>query len=186
MLCASRAVSPGFGSEYRLVVEGERAGTGDAPVKICDNRGCYNHASARYCGGEPFPTPSGCGFEFKFAPKLTPGSSDAPLMRLVQPEVNYFKVDKVVYALHRKTGSPDMMRVSYFCGLNMYREFVCFEHEGYAGKRARDWWRTRTGYNGDIFPTSQQAVDYAKNLKIPYRIRVWVNKKYPEILSYEF
>uniref|UniRef100_A0AAU6W1G7 DNA/RNA helicase protein n=1 Tax=Pseudomonas phage Pavpe01 TaxID=3138545 RepID=A0AAU6W1G7_9VIRU len=161
-------------------------GGGDAPVRICDNCGCYNHASARWCGGSPFPTPSGCGHEFTFEPKLFAGASDAPLLRSDQPEVEYFDVQKVIYSLHQKEGSPDMMKVSYFCGIRMFKEFVCLEHNGFAGKRARDWWRSRTGYDGDQFPTAIQAVDWSHNLRIPAKVRVWVNKKYPEILSYEY
>lgn len=161
-------------------------GGGDAPVRICDNCGCYNHASARWCGGEPFPTPSGCGHEFVFKPKIFQGSSDAPLLRSDQPEVEYFEVKKVIYSLHQKDSAPDMMKVSYFCGLRMFKEFICLEHTGYAGKRARDWWRKNTGYDGEEFPTSQQAVDWSPNLRVPSKIRVWINKKYPEILSYEY
>lgn len=161
-------------------------GGGDAPVRICDNCGCYNHASARYCGGEPFPTPSGCGQEFKFEPKIFTGASNAPLLKSDQPVVEYFKVKKVIYSIHRKEGAPDMMRVSYFCGIKMFREYICFEHTGYAQRKARTWWTQRTGYTGEHFPTSQQAVDWSSNLPIPNKIKVWTNKKYPEILAYEF
>ncbi|AXC34306.1 DNA helicase [Escherichia phage Halfdan] len=161
-------------------------GGGDAPVRICDNCGCYNHASARWCGGSPFPTPSGCGHEFKFEPKLFAGASEEALLRSDFPQVEYFDVQKVLYSLHQKEGAPDMMKVSYFCGIRMFKEFICLEHSGFAGKRARDWWRARTGYDGDEFPTAQQAVDWSPNLRIPSKVKVWVNKKYPEIMSYEY
>jgi len=161
-------------------------GGGDAPCRICPKCDAYNHASARWCGGEPYPTLSGCGEEFVFKPKIFAGASEESLLRSDFPQVEYFDVSKVIYSLHQKEGTPDMMKVSYFCGVRMFKEFICLEHSGFAAKKARDWWRSRTGYDGDQFPTSSQAVEWSSNLRIPSKIRVWVNKKYPEIMSYEY
>ena len=161
---------------------------GDAPVKECPKCECFNHASARYCGGVPYPTPAGCGTEFIYEPdsKLSKTASDLEILKNDLPQLEYFDVKKVLYTLHRKENSPDIMKVSYICGVKSYNEFVCLDHSGYAAKRAKEWWTMRTGYKGDEFPTSQQAIEYSPNLPIPSRIKVWVNKKYPEIMNYEF
>jgi len=59
------------------------------------------------------------------------------------PEV--YKVADVVIGRHCKDGSPDSLVVRYICGLRIFREWICLDHEGYAGKRAQDWWQTRFG-----------------------------------------
>ena len=55
------------------------------------------------------------------------------------------QVDSVSVNRHSKPGSPDSLRVTYRCGLSTYREWVCLDHHGYAGTKARAWWRARFG-----------------------------------------
>lgn len=58
-----------------------------------------------------------------------------------QPEV--FKVDAVHVNRHIKPGEPDSLRVQYRCGLSMFREWVCLDHDGPSGAIAQAWWRKR-------------------------------------------
>ncbi|CUS06487.1 putative helicase [Acinetobacter phage Loki] len=161
---------------------------GDAPVKICPKCGTYNHASARYCGGEPFPTFGGCGLEFIYDPndKLYHHASEKPILVSDLPIVEMMKVTKVLYSAHNKKDMPPSMKVTYICGIKQFTEYVCLEHSGIAQKKAFKWWTQRTGYEGDQMPTTAQAVNYSSNLPMPNRIKVWTNKQYPEIMSYEF
>lgn len=55
------------------------------------------------------------------------------------------KVDTVYVRRHLKPGSPDSLRVQYRCGLSMFREWVCLDHPGYAGKSAYSWYERRFG-----------------------------------------
>ncbi|AHI60016.1 TPA: DEAD/DEAH box helicase [Salmonella enterica] len=164
--------------------------TGDAPVKICPNPACkmYNHASARYCGGEPFPTFSGCGYEFIYDPndRLYHHASEKPILVSDLPELEMMKVTKVLYSVHNKENMPPSMKVTYICGVKSFTEYICLQHSGMAQRKAFAWWTQRTGYTGDQMPTTAQAVNYSSHLPIPNRIKVWTNKKYPEIMSYEF
>jgi len=122
-------------------------GGGDAPVRICDCCGVYNHASARYCGGGSNPEDArsmgGCGYEFTFESKIVSFASTEDLIKSDAPVVEYFNVDRVIYHRHEKLGSKPTIKVSYHCGLRAFNEFVCLEHGGFAGKHARDWWRQR-------------------------------------------
>lgn len=61
----------------------------------------------------------------------------------VLSEPVWLDVDDVTVHLHRKNGSPDSMRVQYRCGLTTVSEWVCLDHEGFPGKKARTWWRSR-------------------------------------------
>ncbi len=53
------------------------------------------------------------------------------------------KVGGVSYSRHDKRGGRPSLKVSYSCGLTTYREWVCFEHQGYARRKAEEWWRKR-------------------------------------------
>src|SRR5690606_8567382 len=99
---------------------------GEAPVKCCESCGTYNHASVRYCGY--------CGTEFIIQTKLKQAASTQELIKASdEPVVEVFKVDYVAYGQHVKAGSPPMVKVSYYCGLRKFDEYVCPEHTNFAG-----------------------------------------------------
>jgi len=158
-------------------------GGGDAPVRICECCSAYNHARAQFC--------CNCGNEFSFTSKLVKTASTHEVMRGDDPIIEYLPVSRVLYNLHEKRSptsgellSPPSIRVSYICGIQMFNEWVCLEHPGMAGKRARDWWRQRMGEEP---PTSTyEALNSVQRARVPSKIRVHLNKKYPEILNYEF
>lgn len=150
---------------------------GVAPVRICPQCGVYNHARSVVC--------EACGFVFPKIEKIFGASSNLDLIKREEPIIVNCDVQRVIYNRHQKHDKPPMIKVSYFCGLMMYSEWLCFEHTGFAQKKARDWWRARTG----LFvapPTTEEALKCVSQLPVPKRIRVSVNKKYPEILSAEF
>jgi DNA repair protein RadD len=153
-----------------------KKGCGHAPVKTCEVCGVYNHASVRFC--------TACGAEFHSQIKFGPNASTDELIRQGTPEVSKFKVDRVTYSVHRKEGRPDSIEVSYFTGLRMFKEWVCLEHEGYAKKKSRDWWRQRTSHADNVPQTTFEAMQRITNLRVPTHINVWVNKKHPEIMGY--
>lgn len=151
-------------------------GTGEIPIKQCDDCGCLNHISARFC--------LNCGAEFVFQEKITANASTAALIVRDEPQVELFKVDRVTYSPHIKFGSPPSLKVSYFCGMRRFTEWVCLEHRTGIEHKAQAWWRKRS----DVPPPStiEEALTYASQLKVPNQIRVWVNRKYPEILAHLF
>ena len=54
-------------------------------------------------------------------------------------------VDEVSVHRHRKPGAPDSIRVVYRCGVSQFSEWICPDHSGFAGQKARQWWMTRFG-----------------------------------------
>ncbi len=153
---------------------------GDAPVKECPVCMCYVHASLRWCNGE-MPDGSACTHEFKFETKLKQSASTADLIAGDMPVTEVRAVDHISIAVHSKEGVPDMLKVSYFCGLQMYQEYVCVGHSNFAGKKARQWWRART--DEEMPNDARAALEKAVKLKPATHLRIWVNKKYPEILA---
>lgn len=154
-------------------------GPGTAPVRICENCSVYCHASLTLCPN--------CGFEFFRAVKFGYVAGTDALIRgnIEEPVVGVFKVDRVVYTRHSREGRPTSLRASYYCGLRKFDDWVSLEHDGYPRKKAHDWWRDRAE-NPEPPETVEEAFVRLKELRTPTSIRVWVNKKYPEILYYDY
>ena len=115
------------------------------PKKICPNCQQELHAAARECScGFLFPPPK---------PRHSGEASGEELLAAMAPPQKWL-VDGMRLGLwtNKKTGSRTL-RVDYDCQLdgsagNLSREviseWVCLEHEGYAGKKAADWWAARS------------------------------------------
>lgn len=154
-------------------------GGGEAPVRICESCGTYNHAAARVC--------IFCGEEFTFAPKIIASASTEELVKSDLPVIEWFDVQQVHYYNHEKAGSQPSIRVCYFVegGMQRFDEWICLQHTGLASKKARDWWRQR--FPGSFVPeTTAEGLQHIDKLRVPRRIKVWVNKKHPEVLGYEY
>lgn len=154
--------------------KGQKAGT--APVRTCELCSTYNHASARHCVC--------CGAEFTFQVKIKETAGTGDLIKIDEPVVETIAVDRVTYAPHEKPGMPTSVVVTYYCGLNRYREFVCPEHTGWAGRKAKSWWEGR--HSGPAPATTRRFIEQSDQLAIPTKVRVWLNKKYPEVLGVAF
>ena len=152
--------------------KGEKGG--EAPVKLCDVCQTYNHASVRNCVH--------CGAEFSFAVKIVTSASSDALLKDDTPQTDVFEVTQILYSVYAKIDRPPMLKVQYYCGLRTFTEYVCIEHDGFAQRMARKWWKERTA---ESFPESTlDAVEHLSSLAVPTHINVWLNKKYPEILAH--
>lgn len=161
-------------------------GGGEAPVKVCPICDSYMHASVRKCTGTK-KDGTQCTHEFTFELKLKQEASTDEVIKGDLPIVERFPISNVVFSKHVKMGKPDAMRVSYYCGLQKFEEYVCVEHGGFAGKKARDWMRARMPDPSLPIPeTTIRALEYAENFKVPKSVAVWINKKYPEIMSFDW
>lgn len=164
--------------------KGGGGGMGTAPQRACPKCKSWVHASIGTC---PY-----CSYYFPPPMNIVGQAAGIEVMRLDDPVVESIPVLHVVYDVHHKRGRPDSMVVTYHCqgedGGNIprrFKEYICLEHDGGAGNKARNWWRERCP---DVEPpaTVQRAIDLSRRLRIPKRVRVWVNKSQPEIMSYEY
>ncbi len=154
---------------------------GEMPVKICEACGAYNHTKVRFCAN--------CGNEFSFQIKLVSKAGSEELIKAASSEpvpiVEQFNVLGSHYEKHPgKFEKPPTLKVTYYTSGLPFKEFVCLEHNGMAGKVARDWWRKR--HKTEPPSTIDEALKFVSELRCPRFIRVHVNKKYPEILGVEF
>jgi DNA repair protein RadD len=156
-------------------------GGGEAPVKICESCGNYNHASARTC--------EYCGFAFSFQTKIFASAGTVAIVKSTEAQIDYFDVSHVLYSLHEKRNAqgdlitPPSIKVTYICGLQPFSEWVSLENPK-ASHFAKEWWRQRHTEEPPL--TTHEALRKTNELRIPKRIRVHVNKKYPEVLGCEY
>lgn len=158
--------------------KGDKGAGGLPPVKVCEHCGTINHISARFCVNPE------CGEEFIFKPGIKVEADNVQLIAQELPVIDVLKVDHVSFARHQKQSKPPIMRVTYYCNLEMISEWVCLEHpEGsYSLRKAREWWQQYA--DGFEYPISvEDALAQTDIFKLPTHIRVWVNKKYPEIMA---
>jgi DNA repair protein RadD len=106
---------------------------------------------------------------------------------ILSEQTKTLKVDAVYISRHCKDGSPDSIRVQYRCGVGMYREWVCLDHAGFAGDKARDWMLHRLG-SGNVPGTVNDALG---NMFLGQSILEWTktitvkkNGKFFEIVDY--
>lgn len=164
--------------------------TGEVPIKICDACGMYNHISARFCGGKSKDDPEyqlheGCGIPFEFKTLMKQGASTEELIKPdVELIVETFKVDTITFGIHHKVGKPDSIKVTYYCGLKKFNEFVLVEHEGFGRRVANTWWRERTHL--PLPATTAEAMALTDKLEVATHIKVHTNAQYPKIIKHSF
>jgi DNA repair protein RadD len=152
-------------------------GNGVAPIKICELCGTYNHARATEC--------IDCKAKFEMVSKLTQVASTEDLIKreIEQDRIEEVEVSRAIYRRHQKNGSLPVMEVAYICGLKQHNEFVCLQHDGLAGRKARSWWHLRV--DAEPPKTVDQALQLVQGMKVPKRIRLlWKPKaKYAEVIA---
>lgn len=154
-----------------IIPQKKGGGVGDAPVKICECCGTYNHISVKWCVG--------CGEEFQFAVKIHKQADDAELIRDLDPVYERFYVTQVYYSRHKPSkfskSGLDTLKVAYFVkgqALPFY-EYICIEHKGHARNSAVNWWSQRSAT--DCPATIEEALQQLSALREPTMLTVWTN-----------
>lgn len=134
-----------------------------------------------------------CGYVFPVAETDPPhdGSADEADPLSGTGKATY-PVTGVSYNVHRKRGrdenTPKTLRVTYHLGIaEQVSEWVCVEHEGFAGGKARGWWSKRCDY--PMPTTAVEAMVAADHgvLAVPstLMVRRKTAKDFPEIIGCE-
>ena len=150
---------------------------GEAPTKKCPDCREILMAFTKVC-----PV---CGFEF---PMKDPHEHTATTAAILSEDIKpvYFPVSQVMYSRHAKAGKRASLKVTYQCGIKIFQEWICLEHDGYARNKARKWWGERSA---DPAPkTIADALAYIDSSGItkPEGIEVLKTGKYHEIKQYIF
>ena len=161
----------------------KRSGPQEAPYSICPDCGERNAPAALVC--------IYCQGQIREEEEATPMDAKVSLAALLSSaseigELIWHDITRVDYAIHRKEGKPDSLRVDYFSGLlRTASEWVCFDHHGYAKEKAYQWWARRNP-NGIQPNNTFVAFGLSKQLASPARIATRKNGKYTEVKHYEF
>jgi len=150
---------------------------GEMPVKICDACGGYNHTRAPVCVY--------CGEAFTFENKLKEVAATTELISGQPPIVEVFIVDRVIYGRHTaKSSGNEMIKISYFCDMKLFIDWVNFDGGSYGKKLALEWWRKACPDSKWEPANNEEALQYVQYLKKPASVRVWVNNRpYPKVLG---
>lgn len=155
-------------------------GEGDAPTRVCPECQEVVMLSDKQC--------SACGFVFP-PPDREPNAknerlaSDLQAIQLEVPKPERCEVSGVFYKAHNKPGKPTSLKVTYICGLRSVSEWVCFEHEGFARRKAEQWWQESASNP----PASvEEALERTNELARPEAITVDFSGRYPSVVRRHF
>lgn len=158
---------------------------GEVPQKDCPECGETLHLSAMRC-----PV---CGYEFPAKPKHDAQAADAAILSSQLRPIRHTITD-VRYSRHVGNSGIPTLRADYYAGYSrVAQEWVCIEHTGYAKAKALQWLTLRYPHGFSHAPgTVDQLLDWIKGgfeLTRPTAIHLRPgnnNKKYPEIVRYEW
>ncbi len=151
-------------------------GSGEAPVKMCEECGELLHAAVKECT---------CGVIFPEAkPKIKKKAYKGAVLSIdVKPEE--FKVNEVSYKIHKKAGKPDSVRVDYLCnnesGNHIFSEWICPNHDGYARRKFED-----LCIKEYLITPPLNSLDFLKmkgDIRTVKKILVNTHKKYKDIIK---
>ncbi len=151
-------------------------GTGDVPMKLCPECDTYHHTTARIC--------TYCGCEFVFKSKLKDYASTEAIIVRSLAQHKYLDVTGMFPSIHNKKNKVPTLKISYMCGIQLFRVWLSFDGKGLAKHRAHEWWRQ---HQGDELPTSvQEAFDRFRECRQTRKLKVDLSPEYPEVLEYLF
>lgn len=158
------------------------SGEGEAPVKTCPDCDTILPAATRVCPE--------CNHEFP-EPEIELHATATVLPVMSQDDLHWATVTSVRYDRHEKEGKPPSMMVTYQCGLRRHREWVCFEHGGFARQKAIIWWLTNRSEESKtkltVPPvTVDEALGRLNELAKPTEIAFKTAGKYTEVVRTQF
>jgi DNA repair protein RadD len=133
-----------------------------------------------------------CGYEFPQERRRHEATASTEVIITGEATTTEHDVHDVSYSVHRKRGAsedaPCSMRVEYRLGFYKYQsEWICFEHTGYARKKAESWWRRRS--NVPVPKTAEEAVELADDGALCETSKIVIRsvegEKYDSIVGYE-
>ncbi len=158
---------------------GDRAGEAAPMAKDCPDCGSAVHPRVRFCPE--------CGHEW-----VVEEAEETPEVVDVEfhgAEPQWYDVRRVEYVEHESQRSSKMVfRVIYDCGgifhPKRFSDWVCFEHDGYARRKAERWWIERS--DEPVPDTVAEAAFLAHTLREPARVLVDESGEWPRVLDYDF
>jgi DNA repair protein RadD len=88
-----------------------------------------------------------CGHEWPVEKKHEAKADTGASVMVREVEDQWHPVQRVEAHVHQKRGGegPATLRIEYWSGITCHREWICLDHSGFVGDKARLWWRRMTG-----------------------------------------
>lgn len=155
---------------------------GQTNVKKCPQCGALHHVATLRCNA--------CDYVFPvMTSKIKGTAAQDALLAKSERRVDRLKVTSVGYNKHTKIQHSGYaiptLKVTYYCAGQPYFLWLCFEHRGYARKKAREWWRENIGDKQPPF-TVDEALSRSVFCRKPKSIEVDRSSKYPEIVKVHY
>jgi DNA repair protein RadD len=151
-------------------------GEGEAPVKQCPECESLVHASAKVC--------QDCGYEFppNEEAKHSAQADITPVLSTAPPV--WHTVTGRHFREHPpKPGKPPSVRCDYRMGLNVQKEWLCPEHQGYAQAKAHRFWKMHGG-KLPLPRSVNEWLDRAGELLTTAEIQLRPNGKYQDVIGW--
>lgn len=149
-------------------------GTGEAPIRLCPQCECINHAAAKVC--------IDCGFEFPESdkPKHAASADIAPILSTAEPV--WHRVTGRTFRRHEKPGSPPSVRCDYRMGLSVQKEYFGPEHSGRFKSRSDRYWHVHGGLRP--FPkTADEWLERVNELAVTTEIQTRPSRSNPRYID---
>lgn len=150
-------------------------GTGDAPIRICPDCECINHASARVCVdcGHQFPEPE---------IKVTATAADVPILSKSEAEPRH--VTSRTFRFHEGKGDkPPSVKVTYMVGMTSINEWLCPQHTGFPKTKSDRYWLN----HGGLRPMPKTPLEFLERqgeLRETAEIMVKPRDRYWDVVSH--
>lgn len=163
--------------EIQDKIKAPKKGAGEAVMKTCPQ--CFEVVAGgvRTC---PF-----CGYEFPVNPELHETASDDPILSS-QNTVKAFTIKDVLFDSHIGSGSGKVsLKATYVSDTVSASEWLCFEHTGYARRKAEAWWARRSP--GSMIPsTVSEAMSRTDELIQPLAMQAKRDGKYWSPVAFQY
>ena len=166
-------------NDLKIDKEGKYDPNGLPPEKVCPECNMYISLAARVCPE--------CGADLRsgFTTNLETESSELELVQeSPNPKIKWWKVTKALFSGHNKVGSPTSVKISYYCGSRVFREWLCIEHKSRAGQMAER--RLHARWDGPNPTTCGEFLENSDKFQIPKQIMVDERGSYPQIIDKKY
>lgn len=119
-----------------------------------------------------------CGYEFAFKSNL---ELEASTEEIIGYDNKWYTVQDVEYKIHTKPGMPKSIKVTYYCGIRSFNEYIMPDHKGYAGHKSLERLKHSGIIHEDIESTFKKMPDY---FLVPNKILIDSGGRYPNIIDY--
>lgn len=94
-------------------------------------------------------------------------------------------VDATRYVPHEKAGAPMSVAANFICGVTVYKNWLCFGHQGFPRQKAVEFW-SRGGGQMPAPKSAEEALDRIGELRRVEAIRLKLGGQYPEVVGFRF